>query len=544
MFFGELPLDEAEGAILAHSQEAGERTLKKGTVLRADDLAELRAAGHSGVVVARLDPGDLDENSAAARVAAACAGGGLRPGPAATGRVNLFADRDGLLAYNRAALARLNAVDEAITLAALGPCDRVGADQIAATVKIIPFGVAEAALARLESHLAGQALLSVAPFQPRRAALIQTRLPGTRDKVLAKTRETVSDRLAALGSTLALDRVVAHDTDAVAQTLRAARESGCDLLLLFGASATTDRRDTLPAAIAAAGGKVHRFGIPADPGNLLVLGALAGAPVLALPGSARSPRLGGNDWVLWRLCADLPVSDAELAELGAGGLLKDTPARPLPRAEAAPERPRPPRPRWRVAAVVLAAGQSRRMGAADKMTLPLGGKPLVAHAVAAARAAGADPILVVGGANVAALATALADQPVRIVPNPEAAEGLGSSLRVAAETLTGTDLDALLVMLGDMPAVRPATLRALIAAFDPAGGLTLAAPVKDGRRGHPVLFARRFLPELASLAGDVGARGILSQFSDQMARVPSDDPGIFIDLDTPDDMAAYSKALE
>ena len=103
------------------------------------------------------------------------------------------------------------------------------------------------------------------------------------------------------------------------------------MLIVFGASAIADRRDVIPAAIEAAGGTVDHFGMPVDPGNLLLLGSLGGVPVIGAPGCARSPRENGFDWVLQRLLADIPVTSADIRRLGAGGLLMEIVSRPQPR---------------------------------------------------------------------------------------------------------------------------------------------------------------------------------------------------------------------
>ena len=204
MIFGDLPVAEAAGAVLAHSQQVGDRHWKKGTRLTQSDVATLQAAGVETVVAARLDAEDLDENAGAERVARACAGDGIDLGPAATGRVNLFAAADGLAVYDRERLHAVNTVDEAITIAAVGPYDRVETGQLIATVKIIPLGLPAARCddAARRARPGGAPLIGVAPFQPRRAGLLQTLLPGTRDKVVEKTTTAIRERMQGLRGTL------------------------------------------------------------------------------------------------------------------------------------------------------------------------------------------------------------------------------------------------------------------------------------------------------------------------------------------------------
>jgi molybdenum cofactor cytidylyltransferase len=543
MQFGSFPLDHCEGAILAHSQAVADGRLRKGKVLTHDDLLALDHAGITEVVVARLEPGDVHEDAAAARLAEACAGAELTLGTAATGRVNLFAARDGLAVYAAERLHAVNGIDEAITVAAVDPHARVSAGQIVATLKIIPFAVPETTLhqACQTAHRSAGRLLRVAPFRAKQVGLVQTRLSGTTDKVLTKTERAIEDRVRALNSRLVARQTVPHTGAAVAEALAAQARQGCELILVVGASATTDRRDVIPTAIAAAGGAVQHYGMPVDPGNLLVVGTLNRVPVLALPGSARSPKTGGNDWVLWRLCADLPVDSATIMRMGAGGLLKDIPARPLPREEAAPAEPRAPQAPWRIGAVILAAGSSRRMGDANKLLTPFADKPLVRHGVESACASGADPVVLVTGHESAAVAAVVRDLDTSVVENPDHGSGMASSLRAGIAALP-PGLDGVVVMLGDMPAITAGTIDRLIAAFDPAGGHTICVPEYQGTPGHPVLFARRFFPALQELSGDIGAKPILREHADQIATVPVGDVGITIDLDTPAAFRRYGAA--
>src|SRR5260370_6678110 len=188
MRFGEVAVGEAEGVLLAHSLRLDRTSLKKGRVLSAEDIALIAGAGIDHVIAARLDPGDIREDAAADRIAAAAAGSNLATAAAFTGRANLFAAARGLLVFDRDRLDRLNLVDEALTLGTLPPFAVVEPRQMLATVKIIPFAVPEAAVAAAADFAARDGpLLRVAVFVPRRLALLQTRLPGLKDSILPKT---------------------------------------------------------------------------------------------------------------------------------------------------------------------------------------------------------------------------------------------------------------------------------------------------------------------------------------------------------------------
>jgi len=330
MRFGPVPVAQARGAILAHSVAAGGLRLRKGAVLTPEDLAGLAAGGLAQVTVARLDPGDLGEDAAADALARALvpdeAAQGLRRGQASTGRVNLHAVGPGVVEVDSTAVAALNRVDPAVTLATLPPLMRVRAGVLVGTVKIIAYGVDGAALQRA-CH-AARAAIRVRPVVLRSAGLILTEVPGQDAKLGAKGKRAIEARLKALGMVLSgVDRV-AHDEAAIAQAL--GRCPG-DMLLILTGSATSDLHDTAPQAVRAAGGAVLRFGMPVDPGNLLFLGTLGDRPVIGLPGCARSPALNGADWVLERLACGLAVTDADIAGMGVGGLLKEPRSRPQPR---------------------------------------------------------------------------------------------------------------------------------------------------------------------------------------------------------------------
>ena len=124
-----------------------------------------------------------------------------------------------------------------------------------------------------------------------------------------------------------------HEQGALAKALDEVLKAGAELVIIFGASAIADRRDVIPAAVEAIGGRIEHFGMPVDPGNLLLVGDARGRPVLGAPGCARSPKENGFDWVLMRLLAGLAVPRAAITGLGVGGLLMEIVTRPQPREE-------------------------------------------------------------------------------------------------------------------------------------------------------------------------------------------------------------------
>jgi molybdenum cofactor cytidylyltransferase len=527
--FGPAPVGEAEGAIAVHSVRTPERLVKKGTIIARADIDALMHAGVAEIVVARLEPGDVGENAAADAIAHAIAGPGVRIEDAFTGRANLYAESAGVLVIDRAAVDRLNRIDETVTLATLPEYRPVQEGEMIATVKIIPFaisaGVHRAALD------AAASMISVAPFARKRVAIVSTELPGLAQKVIDKTVRVTAERLKPAGASVISELRVPHEEAPLKAAIDRSLQAGAEIVIVFGASAIADRRDVIPAAIVAAGGEIEHFGMPVDPGNLMLVGAIGGRPVLGAPGCARSPKENGFDWILARLLARLPVRSADVTALGVGGLLMEIVTRPQPRDAPAPEAP------MRAAAIVLAAGSGTRMGGPNKLLEDLAGKPIVRHATEAALASTARPVIVVTGHESARVEAALKGLDVQLVHNREFAGGLSTSLKAGIAAVPA-EADRIAVTLGDMPDVSGALIERLLRAVDPPHGALVAVPTRGGRRGNPVVWSRRFFNDLARLEGDTGARHLIAQHNEAVVEVPVEDDAVFRDIDTPEALKA------
>ena len=540
MIFGDTPLDQAEGAVLAHSRRLEKRSLKKGRVLDADDVALLREAGFTSVIAARLEDGDVAEDAAADRLAAALAGEGTTVSAAFTGRANLYAKTAGVVLYDPVRLDAFNLVDEAITLALVPPYQAVEEGQMIGTLKIISFAVSgDRVLLTEEIGRRDQPMVRLKPYESTPVGLVQSRLPGTKESVLDSTMEVTRARLHGMASEICHEVRCDHATEALAKAIDETMNKGARLVLVSGASAVVDRRDVVPAAIEQAGGIVEHFGMPVDPGNLMLIGRIGDVPVVGLPGCARSPKLNGFDWVLQRLIADVPVGRAEIGRMGVGGLLKDIPTRPMPRSRrrsSSGEGDTATALAPKIAAIVLAAGQSRRMGAENKLLAELDGKPLVRHVAEAVAGSKAASMTVVLGHEADTVRACLADLKPSYAYNPDYAEGLSTSMKTGLNAV-GEDLDGVIICLGDMPMVSTAIIDRMIAAFDPVEGRAIVVPTRRGKRGNPVLFAKRFFEEMARVSGDVGARHLIGNHEDLMVEIEVDDESVLTDIDTPEALA-------
>lgn len=502
MRFGDIPVGQSAGALLAHSLKHGRLRLKKGHRLTAENIAALEAEGIEQVTVLRLGDDDVPENQAAATLGAALSGSGLRIGEAGTGRVNILADSNGLFRADRAAIDEFNRIDPAITFACLGDRRQVAAGEMVATIKIIPLAVVRSSLDAALQIISRPHFIAVKAFAPWRVALIATMLPALKASVMDKTRDLLAERLRPSGSRLVGEVRVEHRREAVAESIRT-MAGEADMLVVFGASAVIDPGDVIPAAIRMAGGSVEAVGMPVDPGNLLVLGRLNGKPVIGAPGCARSPKENGFDWVLARLLAGEAVTRAELTGMGVGGLLTEIATRPQPREKTCTTRDT-----LRVEAVVLAAGRASRMKGAHKLLAEFDGMPLVRSSVEQALHAPVDGVKVVIGHRGGEIVSALEGLECEIVANPDHATGMASSLAAGIAALQPRTAGAL-VMLADMPAIRSEHLAKLVSVFHRKQGKAIVRAAHGTHRGNPVLLPRAVFAAVEGLSGDVGARHVI-----------------------------------
>ncbi|MDH4439927.1 MAG: molybdopterin-binding/glycosyltransferase family 2 protein [Rhizobium sp.] len=550
MSFGPLPLDDAEGAILAHSLPLASGRLAKGSRLTAADIARLRAENIERVIVRRLSEGDRTEDEAAALLAAAIRSEGLDQGPAATGRVNFYASVNGLFLADKAVVDRFNRIDSAITLACLTDRSDVRLGDLVATIKIIPLAVSSASVDAAIAVLGASEAFSVRAYRPHAVHLVATELPSLKRSVMDKTRRVLEARLARSGSLLLGERRVRHEAHAVADALAASLalpsadpSAGPSLLIVFGASAVCDAEDVIPSAIRLAGGHVERVGLPVDPGNLLVLGHIGDVPVIGAPGCARSPKDNGFDWVLNRILGGVPPPADEMAGWGVGGLLMEIPSRPLPRL-AATAGSGPADRTADLGIVVLAAGRASRMGdgGPHKLLATFNGEALVRRVVRHAVEADCGPVFVVTGHRSPDIAAALSGLDVELVDNPAYATGMASSLRAGLIAAEAAGLPAIMVLLADMPNVATDDIQHLARTLRKTDVPAIIRAVADGQRGNPVILPAHTFEALKALEGDIGARAVI-----ESSGLPVIDVEIGaaarLDVDTPEAVLAAGGTL-
>jgi molybdenum cofactor cytidylyltransferase len=542
MKYDRFDLSEAEGIVLAHTIRLSAGSLSKGHVISADDITRLRLEDTASVLGVRLDAGDMLEDEAAQAIADAMAPANLRISRAATGRVNIYSRVDGLFVADKAVVDALNRVDPAITLACLADHVAVRSGDMVATVKIIPLAVDGAKVRHAAALMAQSVAFEVRAFRPRAVTLVATELPSLKVSVMDRTARLLEQRLAISGSRLIKEIRIPHNSKQLSGVLQELRSAGNDepaMIIVFGASAVADVDDVIPAAIRVAGGEVEHVGMPVDPGNLLVLGRLGDIPVLGAPGCARSPKENGFDWVLNRLMAGETPTSFDITGMGVGGLLMEIPTRPLPRENRSAARTP-----LTVGALMLAAGQARRMGkdGPHKLLAVFDGKPLVRRTAEMLLASEAKPVVAVTGHRHEDIGAALSGLGIATRFNPDFASGMASSLIAGVSAPELASGDGILVMLADMPGVTSRHIDMLVAAFRQAGGGVVVRSVADGKRGNPIILPRMTYEAVLRLEGDVGARAIIE--SSGLSVIDVDiGPAAHLDVDTPEAVTAAGGIL-
>jgi len=523
MQFEELDPTNAIGWSLAHSLQFSGLRIPKGTVISSALAEKIKDAGTKIILAFQLCPEDIPENDAAEQIANHLAGFGIRAGKPVHGRCNLYAKDAGVFVASET-INTLNTISPDIGIATLPNMAPVSHNKLIATVKVIPYGIPQQAISDIKIH---PHALSVHSYKRFQASLL-----SSGSKMETKALSTTINRINHIGGTLRDIKNCPHTVSAVAAAIKELDSSDTNLILLSGISAISDERDILPTALKAVGGKVIHLGMPVDPGNLLMLGEINSKIVIGLPGCAKSPSLNGFDWVLERFAAGLPLDAASIQNMGIGGLLKETIDRPEPRAPAKKQNIRD------TAVILLAAGRSSRSGNTHKLLATLEGKPVIEQSVITLKKSGFSNIFVITGARNKEINAALSNHSVTIIHNADFASGMGSSLATGVRALP-EDTNQCIICLADMPFVSPATYKAMISAANKISESEIFTPIFKGKRGNPVLWRKSQFEQLSKITGDKGGRTLIRAQEDLVSSVTVDDPGILIDLDTPEALAQF-----
>ncbi len=526
MQFKELQKADCLGWHLAHSIILNGKRLAKGSHIDETIFDTVLKSAITTVWAYKLDDTDICENKAAQLIANHITIAGFKVGIATKGRCNVFAAESGIFEANQI-INQINNVSSHITVATANNNISVIKGQLVATVKIIPYGIHRDILGFIREL---SAPLKLHPYQAFSATLINTGIPASK-----KTEQITSNRLRHVNGELSTIKTVEHSVNSVSRALHIASSSPSSLILLLGISAIADIQDVLPSAVIQAGGKIIHLGMPVDPGNLLMVAELNGKTIIGMPGCAKSPALNGFDFILQHFAANIPITRTVIQNMGIGGLLKEIQNRKAPRA------PKPDK--LRNAALILAAGRSSRSGSSHKLLSEIAGQSVIQQTANTIKESGYTCISAVTGYRAKEVSSELSGYPITMIHNPDYASGMGTSLKAGFADMAN-DYDTCLIALGDMPFVQKTTHTMLIETAQNITEASIFIPTFNGKRGNPVLWRKEHFPALQQITGDKGGRSIIHEHEHLVYEVEVNDPGILIDLDTPEALAQFGVKAE
>lgn len=322
-----IAVENAVGRVLCHDitkivkGEFKGAAFRKGHVIRAEDVLELRRLGKENIYVLELEPGDVHEDEAGARLGRAAAGAGVTRSEPRESRVNLFAARRGLLQINVPALEQINELPE-VVMATLPTNTVVEEGEMLAGTKVIPLVVREEVVAAAEA-ICRQAggIVKVLPFRTMRIGLVVTGGEVYRGRIKDTFGPVLSEKVAKLGSQVLRLEYAPDDAATISRLVRGQVDDGADMVLVSGGM-SVDPDDVTPAGIRQAGAVVEKYGAPALPGAMFLLAYLGQVPILGVPACGMFFRTTILDLVLPRLCAGQKLNRKDIVALAHGGLCR------------------------------------------------------------------------------------------------------------------------------------------------------------------------------------------------------------------------------
>ena len=321
MKFRKVKTLQAKNTLLGHNLNLKTMKLNKGQALSKENIKNIIKNNIHEITVAVLEKGDTHENKAAKLISEIISGENVHVENTNTGRSNLYSKCDGMLVSEDKILQKLNLLSNDVVISTLKPYSFVKRGQLIANVKIIPFAINHKVLAKFNSQT--KSSIFVSPTQIKSASLIITKDDSTKSKIIEKTKNEIFKRLEKLNVKVLIEEITTHDHKIISEKILSHHDLGAEIILIHGYSSIIDLRDTIPTAIKSIGGKIIFFGMPVDPGNLLLYGKLNNIDIIGVPGCAKSPKLNGFDWVLDYLCCKINLDKKVIASMGSGGLLKE-----------------------------------------------------------------------------------------------------------------------------------------------------------------------------------------------------------------------------
>ena len=300
--------------------------LSKGTKINQQIKNILVDNGFKQISGFLLNENDFDENKASDLIARSiCTNklNNLNYKNLNTGRSNIYSTKSGLFIYNANNLIKLNN-NSKIAISAIRPFSKVEQNQELITAKVIPYGIDKKLLQKNSLRL--KDTFRVAPFQKKSITLIQTFDSKINEKLIVKSRNVTQKRLELCGIKKVEEIIIPHKENILCNKIKICINRNVDIILIIGPHAITHIKDVIPNSVLKSGAKIIRFGIPVEPGNLLLLSKFKSYNkdiyIIGMPSCAKSPKENGLDWILWRILCNINFKNSNLNELSVGGLIK------------------------------------------------------------------------------------------------------------------------------------------------------------------------------------------------------------------------------
>ncbi|MFT6497506.1 MAG: molybdenum cofactor cytidylyltransferase [Alphaproteobacteria bacterium] len=535
MKFENKPVINAIGMVSAHSHSTASGRISKGTTLEKLHIDELISMGVSDINVYHLEEDDVEESKASLLIAKAIANESLKVSLAFNGRTRIYAEKDSIFLVNKSIVDQINQMDESIAISTLNDQDIAYKNDLVLSVKIITYSISNLLLNQVLDLIKKNWVIFLKPFHPLSLAVIYTKSKNQKESLINNAKKTLSKRIEEFNSTISEIHECSHEYNEIKNAIDTVKKANIDLIVIFSASSVSDRRDIVPQAIESMHGKIIHFGMPVDPGNLTLFAQLDHVKIIAVAGSARSESLNGFDWFLNRLHAGIDINHKEINKLGVGGLLHDLRSYSRRKKFEKTTNSR----KKNVVAIILAAGQSTRMGDQNKLLLKINENSMIKDYINKLNQCNLANIIVVTGHESSIIKEDLSDTGVLFAHNKEHKVGISSSIKAGVSKLE-SHVDAVLICLPDMPFVSAHEINQLIDNYSTDKGQLICVPTSFGQRGNPVLWDKRFFNELMQLEGDIGAKNLIDKYKEYLIEVSSGE-SVITDIDTKERYNSYFK---
>ncbi len=325
-----VPVQDAVGMVLCQDMtrivpgEFKGSAFKKGHVVREEDIEELLEMGKANLYVWEVAEGFLHENEAARRIAVAASGPGIRLTEPSEGRINLIADRNGLLKINVQALHRINAIDQMV-FGTVHTDQQVMEKRAVAGTRVVPLIIEQEKIEQVE-EICRQAfpLVQVKPFIAGNIGMVTTGSEIYSGRIEDRFGPVLREKFTALNGSITRQILTSDDVEMTTKAIEELVDEGADMVVVTGGM-SVDPDDQTPAAIRATGARIETYGSPVFPGAMFMLAYLGDVPVLGLPGCVMYYKATIFELVVPKLMAGEKVSRRDIVELGHGGFCENCP---------------------------------------------------------------------------------------------------------------------------------------------------------------------------------------------------------------------------